>query len=246
MNALLCLLLLMPAELDRAQAEKDFRAANERALEGDLAGAIGLYEALIDDGVEDADVWFNLGNAHARSGEPVEAIVAYEKALRLTPGDEEILANLRFVRGKLTEREEVPAESLTFADAVEPMVAPLDPVLFGWIAGGANVLLFGLWWLRRRSTRGRRATAAGMGVAAAVLSVGLSVVAGHVAVAKDPRGVVVQEVELKEGPHPRYKSKGAAIHGGRIRILEEAEGYLEVLQSDGTTGWLPAKAVVRV
>lgn len=246
MNALLCLLLVMPANLDRAQAEKDFRAANERALEGDLDGAIGLYRTLIDNGVEDGDVWFNLGNAHARNGEPLQAIVAYEKALRLSPGDPETLANLRFVRAKLTEREEAKGGSLTLADAVEPMVAPLDPDVFGWIAGGANLLLFALWWVRRRFGVGRKATVAGMGISAAALVIGLLVVAGHIVIARDPRGVVVDQVELKEGPHPRFKSKGPAIPGGRIRVLEKAEGYLKVLQSDGTTGWVPAEAVVRV
>jgi tetratricopeptide (TPR) repeat protein len=226
-------------------AQADFRAANERALEGDLGGAIALYRTLIDRGVADADVHYNLGNAHALAGEPIEAIVSYERALRLSPGDGDILANLAFVRKTLgAEAEE--AQSLTAADALEPIVGRLDPDVFGWIGAAASALAFALLLIRRRTARAPRSLFA----TALVLFLGaggsLSIVGAHAVISADPRGVVSETSELSEGPHPKFPKKGPAVRGGRVRVLEEVEGHLRVLQSDGTTGWLPAKVVIRV
>jgi tetratricopeptide (TPR) repeat protein len=245
----LSLLAVLPGQnLDRAQAESDFRSANERALEGDLTGAIELYRTLLERGIDGADVHYNLGNAYAQAGKPIDAILSYERALRRAPGDPDITENLRFVRKTLAgEREEAPA-SLNAADMMEPIVAPLPPVLFGWIAGGANVLLFLAWWVRRRSAslRRRRLLGALLGISLAALIVSLAVVGGHWVVARDPRGVIVTKTELREGPHPKFKSKGAATLGGRVRLLDEAEDFVQVLEEDGSTGWIWAQAVTRI
>jgi tetratricopeptide (TPR) repeat protein len=231
-----------------AQAVSDFRSANERALEGDLEGAISLYRSLLATGIDDADVHYNLGNAYAQAGKPIEAIVSYERALRRSPGDAEIADNLRFVRRKLAGEKEEQAPSLTLADGIEPVIAPLPRDLFGWIAGAANVLWFAAWFARRRSTtRGmRRALAFAMTIGIVVMLLGLSVVAGHWVLARDPRGVIVEKVELREGPHAKFKSKGAATFGGRVRAIDRAEDFIQVLQEDGTSGWVPAHAITRI
>ncbi len=251
MNALwlLCILSVLPGQRTSEQASSDFRSANERALEGDLEGAIGLYHTILDGGIDDADVYYNLGNAYAQAGKPIDAIVSYERALRLSPGDAEIADNLRLVRKTLAgEQKEEPAASLTAADAIEPVVAPLSPVVFGWIAVAADVLLFFAWFLRRRSDSKRLTRALGLSMALSIgaLLVSVAVVGGHWIVARDPRAVIVDKVELREGPHAKFKSKGRARYGGRVRVLDRAEGFVEVLEQDGTSGWVPATAIQSV
>jgi tetratricopeptide (TPR) repeat protein len=236
------LLLLLAAT---PQQEADFRSANERALEGNLDGAIELYGTLLSAGIDDADVHYNLGNAYAQAGKPIEAVLSYERALRRSPGDAEILENLRSVRRKLANvTEDAPASTLTAADAIEPMIAALPLVWFAWIAIGANAMLFGAWFMRRRSSK--RIFGVLTAVSAVALALALAVVAGHWTVARDPRGVLVNQVELREGPNAKNKSKGPALRGGRVRVIDQADDFLEVLQEDGTSGWVPAKAVTRV
>jgi hypothetical protein len=88
--------------------------------------------------------------------------------------------------------------------------------------------------------------AATIGVALGALLLSLAIVGGHWIVARDPRAVVIEKAELREGPHAKFKSRGAAILGGRVRVIDEAEGFVEILQQDGTLGWLPRATIERV
>ena len=51
-----------------------------------------------------AQLYYNLGNAYYRTGDNTKAIIAYERALRLSPGDNDVLFNLQFVRNKTVDK----------------------------------------------------------------------------------------------------------------------------------------------
>jgi len=70
------------------------------AMTGDYAGAIGVYRALLAEGLGDARMWLRLGHALRTSGRPVEAVHAYREAAAAAPslGDAYwSLANLKTV-----------------------------------------------------------------------------------------------------------------------------------------------------
>jgi len=60
--------------------------------------AIDEYNQLIKQGYEGASVYYNLGNAHYRLGKIGFAILYYEKALKLSPTDEDIKHNLALAK----------------------------------------------------------------------------------------------------------------------------------------------------
>jgi tetratricopeptide (TPR) repeat protein len=241
--------------VEAARAEKDFVAANELALKGDLKAAIALYKTLLEEGVSHEDLDFNLGNAYAQDGQLAEAAVAYERALRLAPNDGDARANLDTLRKKMGASEKPPAgapdqsqEQVAIADLVEPIVAPLPLALFTDLALGFDALLFASLLVRRRAARG--STQRRLSLLAVLALLGFlfsaSIVAGHAVIAADPRAVVLEPSELKEGPHPRFRASGRVAAGARVRILSEESGFVRILKQDGTSGWVPAKSVLSV
>ena len=68
-------------------------------VQGNYQKAIELYSALLKEG-QSADVYYNIGNAYYRSEEITQAILAYERALLLSPGDADIRFNLLLARTK--------------------------------------------------------------------------------------------------------------------------------------------------
>ena len=94
-----CLLVLLPLPLlsqttlsgDSAYIHENFQQAIER------------YEQQLKQGVS-ADLYFNLGNAYYRTGNFTRAIINYERALLLSPGDEEIRFNLQMARSKTIDK----------------------------------------------------------------------------------------------------------------------------------------------
>ena len=55
-------------------------------------------QGLIDDGVDNGKLYYNLGNAQLQIGDLGQAIVSYRRAERLIPNDSNLRENLRFAR----------------------------------------------------------------------------------------------------------------------------------------------------
>ncbi len=65
--------------------------------------AIKDYEELLGKGVS-ADLYYNLGNAYYRTDNITRAVLNYERALLLSPGDKDIRFNLQMARGKTIDK----------------------------------------------------------------------------------------------------------------------------------------------
>lgn len=77
--------MLVCALLGATVFNETFDRANQMYTQGDYPAAINLYEQLIRDGVVNASVFHNLGNAYFRNNQLGPAIANYERALHLSP-----------------------------------------------------------------------------------------------------------------------------------------------------------------
>jgi tetratricopeptide (TPR) repeat protein len=66
--------------------------------QGDLQQALRLYKYLVNKVPEDADLWFRLGNVHARLSHTTLAMQAYEKALLRDPRNYKAWRNISAVK----------------------------------------------------------------------------------------------------------------------------------------------------
>lgn len=73
-------------------------AANELLAAGHIDQAGAIYRQLLDQGVEDATVFYNLGNVAMLQGNPARALTLYEQAAELSPRDSDIRHNLEMAR----------------------------------------------------------------------------------------------------------------------------------------------------
>lgn len=82
--------------------------ADSAYMNNDYATAIQLYESLLEN-EEAAEIYYNLGNSYYKSDDIARAILNYERALLLKPGNSDIRANLEIARSKTVDKvEEVP------------------------------------------------------------------------------------------------------------------------------------------
>src|SRR5690554_620785 len=74
----------------------------------DFKRSIELYEKLINESISlnrvSAQLYYNLGNAYFRDNQLGQAILNYERALLLDPGDSDIRHNLRFANNRKVDR----------------------------------------------------------------------------------------------------------------------------------------------
>ena len=106
----LLLLVISIAIPSAAQAQKSAAPVHVTKAMGDSAyvrqqyqQAIADYEALLKKGVS-ADVYYNLGNAYYRTDNITRAVINYERALLLSPGDPDIRVNLQLARSKTIDK----------------------------------------------------------------------------------------------------------------------------------------------
>ena len=98
-SVIVFLLLMLPVGMHgvtKAEADSAYTS-------GHYQQAIKEYQSLLKNGVS-ADLYYNLGNAYYRSEEITQAIIAYERALQLAPGDKDIRFNLQMARNKTIDK----------------------------------------------------------------------------------------------------------------------------------------------
>ena len=83
-------------------AQSDFDIANAAYADGRYEEAATIYQSLLDE-QPDATLYYNLGNARFKQGELAQAILNYERALRLKPNYKDAQYNLAFAQSKITD-----------------------------------------------------------------------------------------------------------------------------------------------
>jgi tetratricopeptide (TPR) repeat protein len=96
---LLPLLMLLPLSAHAITKQN----ADDEYKKGNYQQAIKDYEELLHEGVS-ADLYYNLGNAYFRTDNITKAILAYERAHLLQPGDDDINYNLQFARSRTIDK----------------------------------------------------------------------------------------------------------------------------------------------
>jgi len=221
-----------------------FADANAAYLSGDVSRATAAYEALVSEGIASTQLETNLGAAYLRQGKRGLAVLHFERALFLEPGDDDARADLVEVRLGNVDRLEGDADEAGSETAAR-LLGPLPRregavaliVLWGaaWILLGIRVLL--------RAPRWTGIVAAAC-FAGALLS---ALVVGGAAAGRDlamRRAVVVAlAVPAREGPAERSVSRFEIHEGTTVGIEDEEAGFRRVKLANGLTGWVPAGAL---
>lgn len=225
--------LLLPMAL--AAPADDFAAGNTALAGGDLAAAEAAYRQVLDAGVVDADVYFNLGNVLFREKQAAGAILAWRRSAALAPRDPDPDANLDFARRTTRDKLDV-------TDA-HPWFAPWQVALTGdealWLGG----LLAGVGLLAIAARRTAPSVPLpGLGVAG--LALGALVGAGGFAQERlSPPAVVLAEEVTATSDLGGGVDLFTLHAGAEVDTVGEAAGKVQLRLPDGRRGWVPAEAV---
>lgn len=231
----LLLTCALAAAAPAQQAELPVEAARHFAA-GDVARAAVLYrQALEAGGFDAAALCFDLGNCAHRLGRPAEAVLWYERALRVAPQHFEARANLHLVRQQLALVDAGPRALLGVW--IEGQFARIGAMSAGpWLAAAALLQGAGwfLWLLRRRRGAGGLLLVLGFGAAALAMAKDLAA-SGELAV------VLRDGVRLAAEPHERAGAVGNLKAGESIVVLERSPRWARVRRG-GDDGWIEARA----
>ena len=95
----LMILMLMPLSANAVTKQN----ADDEYAKGNYQQAIKDYQEILKAGVS-SEIYYNLGNAYFRTDNITQALLAYERALQLSPGDNDIRFNLQYARSKTIDK----------------------------------------------------------------------------------------------------------------------------------------------
>ena len=95
----LMILMLMPLSVNAITKQN----ADDEYAKDNYQQAIKDYQEILKTGVS-SEIYYNLGNAYYRTDNITQALLAYERALQLSPGDNDIRFNLQYARSKTIDK----------------------------------------------------------------------------------------------------------------------------------------------
>ena len=247
---LLMLMLTLPAMLNAqssklnapsSKAEADSAYARQHYQE-----AIKQYEELLQQGVS-ADLYYNLGNAYYRSDNYTRAILNYERALLLEPGDKDIRHNLQLARQKTTDKLS-PSADFFLVTWYRSLVNLMGVDAWGWTALvvlALAIILFLVYLFSNRLALQK------IGFFGAVVMVLFFLMANLFAwhqkrmlTHRTSAIVIASETGVKSTPAQNGTDLFRLHEGTKVEITDDSmNDWKEVRLPDGKEGWMDVKTI---
>ncbi|MCE5204637.1 MAG: tetratricopeptide repeat protein [Porphyromonadaceae bacterium] len=214
----------------------------------DYQKSIELYEALVTKGLhadkESALIYFNLGNAYFRDNKLGKAILNYEKALLLDPGDGDIRHNLRFARNRTVDRIDTAGDLFltNWFLAIRNIYnsnewANISILLFILFLASVGTFLFvRILWVRK--------SAFYAGIVLFILMIVTNVFAFSQKSERIHRNdaiVMVGAAQVNASPDANSNALFELHEGTKVRIRSSDANWYEIEIANGSVGWISKK-----
>ncbi|MCF8056245.1 MAG: tetratricopeptide repeat protein [Desulfocapsa sp.] len=217
--------------------KSQFQEACAAYSRGDYQAAIRKFEALTREGMS-APLLYNLANSYAQDGQSGKAILNYERALRLAPGDSDTIGNLELVR----KEKGIFQEEHSFGQRFVHLLGLnqwLGVTAFAFL-GFAGVLLMPPSIPMKRTSRYTLATA--FLLVTVTASFGASGQYKH----WNDGVVIAADARLRVSPFESAASIGSIQEGRLLRPGKSHNNFVLVEDESGRSGWLAADAFERI
>ena len=247
LTALLLLAALPFGARAAAPADSLWNAGVNAYTEGLWDEARSAWTAIADDGLESAELYYNIGNACFKEGDLAHAILWYERSLKVDPSYGDARFNLEFARSQVQDRiDEVPEFFLKTWGRKVCWLLPSGIWAALCILFFAATLAMLLLFLLGRG--GARKAGFFVGIATLLLTLLCLEFAfwQKTDALKHDSAIVTEAVtEVKSSP-----GSGVSLfvlhEGTKVKMLETVGDWENIELADGRQGWLRQGSVERI
>lgn len=204
--------------------------------------AIETYEQILNQGYEGAALYYNLGNSYFKSGNLGRAILNYERALKLEPGDDDVEFNLRLANARTVDRiREVP--KLFLLEWWDLIVASLTPGNWALLVILFYLLLLvsiGLYLLTGNLNLQKLSIYSGIVSFAALIILVIILISAVNNKTSYDHGILLTGIATAKVSPDEQSSDAFIIHEGlKFEIQDQVSNWSKIKLADGKIGWLP-------
>lgn len=227
---------------DKANGDAAFRS-------GHYQKAITHYNAALKQG-QSAETYYNMGNAYFRMGDYPEAMIAYQRAARLSPSNSDIQHNIDITANKTIDRLPVSSD-VFFVEWYKAFVCLLS--IDNWavisiVAFALSLICFLLYLFVEQIGIRRISFYSSVVLSLTFLCSILFAYQQHGQLLSKDKGVVIAEVATVKTSPTQKSSDAFVIHEGTSVNIKDSDikGWYQIELSDGRQGWMPSSTVEEI
>lgn len=211
--------------------------------------AIRIYKLLIKQ-KPSGILYYNLGNAYYRKNDVTQAIIAYERALKLVPSDEDARYNLQLAQARTIDRLS-PESDIFFMHWLHAVVYSLS--IDAWAVVSLVVLLLCLsflllYFLTLDVTKRKIGFFSALGLLLLfVLCVTFAKMQQNEKRNANQAVIVASIATVKKTPDVKGDSAVTLHEGTKVEIIDSSiDGWKGIRLPDETMGWIPASQLEEI
>jgi hypothetical protein len=246
---LVFLVFVQIPSLNAQTVDDSFNRANEYYRAGKYPEAVKEYENLITKGYRSSAIYYNLGNAYYRNEQLGSAILSFERAAVLNPGDPDVEHNLKLTYLKTVDRIE-PVPDLFFIQWMRAAGSVVAPEAVWFIFALSWILLFvslSVMYLFMRPEIIRTARIILLISFITVVICGMMMGIQSFRETASDRAIVTENIVTAKSSPDINSVDAFVIHEGlKVRLSDSVGGWVKISLPDGKVGWILAHQCERI
>lgn len=223
--------------------DSTFQKGNQAFSAGDYTTALNEYNKLVGAEKISGPLFYNLGNTYYKLEEIGEAIWAYEKALKINPGNENVLINHAKANGETVDQLERNDVGIGNWLAINFFNFPIN--FWSYVSIFISILL-ALFFFLYRTTKKQRTKNISLSASLiiSVLLVSTILISSrHKSAILDRTHVVIisEYADVKTAPSEAAPTSFQIFEGTKVSIKRSNESWIEI-GLNGNTGWIEKSA----
>lgn len=248
-NILLAMVLFLALFSYATENQLIIAKANKAYTDGLFTNAVDLYKQVLTSGNESWELYYNLGNSYFKMNDFASAILYYEKAKKLNPGNEDINFNLKVTNGKIADKIE-PLPEMFYKRWYRNLVELFSIDNWARITILAFILSlsFALIYVMSQRVYLRK-----MGFWAGIMFFILSLLTVHLSVQNyktlqnNTEAIIfAPTVTIKSSPDEKSIDLFVLHEGTKVQILDNIGNWYEIRIINGSVGWLPVSSLEKI
>lgn len=209
--------------------------------------ASNIYNSILKARGESFEILYNLGNCYYKSNSIPSAILSYERALRINPGDRDARFNLKLCQNKIVDKID-PVGVFLFSriydsagDLFNSNVWAIFSMIFFalFIAALTGYFFSRISWLKKVSFYGGI-----LSIILTILAVSYSAKKYNESTSHSQAILFTPTVTIKSSPDESGTDLFVLHEGTKVHILSEIGDWKEIGIDDGNVGWIQSEHLI--
>lgn len=244
----LLILFFISANLFANEAARLLLEANKSYQQNQYNKATNLYIQILNNGYESDELYYNLGNSYFKTGRLGYAILYYEKALKLSPNDDDINYNLAIANARAVDKIEV-LPKLFFVRWWESFLSIFSVSGWSYLTYTVYLLLLisvALYFLVRNQWWQKLAVFSSASLIL-LLAVCIIVMIFKLSYDSSNQGVVVEQIVTAKLSPDQKSGDAFIIHEGiKVGLEDQVSEWVKIKLPDGKVGWVPDRDLRKI